>query len=63
MSKAEELANKKYVKDLSNPARYVISKVIIEILSNSAWQIPLQPLFNQINANKDLIQKIKTNQL
>lgn len=30
----EELANKKYVKDLSNPARYVISKVIIEILSN-----------------------------
>lgn len=29
-----ELINKKYVKDLSNPAKFVISKIIIEILSN-----------------------------
>lgn len=38
------------------------SKSIIEILSNSAWQIPLQPLFNKINANKEAIQKIQQNQ-
>lgn len=29
-----ELINKKYIKDLSKPARLVISKIIIEILSN-----------------------------
>lgn len=32
-----ELINKKYVKDLSSPAKYVISKVILEIIANTVY--------------------------